>query len=172
MAAGSIIKAHRHKQGAKRGHNARPSVARQAIAQQSAERGRARGGTTTKIMALTDAFDNRTDFRLFPGQAPDPRGTAALIEGLTCGQFLGDRAFDANWLREALSDAEMPPRSNHLFLGEFYPTPYKWRHLIENFSGKLKDYRGIAMRCRKTDGSSSILTSLAATIIRPGRTSK
>ena len=60
---------------------------------------------TTRIMALADALGNPTDFRLPPGQAHDLRGTAALIEGLNCGQFLADRAFDANWVREALEDA-------------------------------------------------------------------
>ncbi len=39
-------------------------------------------------MALTDALGNLIDFRLLPGQAHDLRGTAALIEGLTCDQFL------------------------------------------------------------------------------------
>ena len=67
-------------------------------------------------MALTDALGNLIDFRLLPGQAHDLRGTAALIEGLTCDQFLADRAFDANWLREALTSAGIepviPPKSN------------------------------------------------------------
>ena len=70
-------------------------------------------------MALTDALGNLIDFRLLPGQAHDLRGTAALIEGLTCDQFLADRAFDANWLREALTSAGIepviPPKSNRRF---------------------------------------------------------
>ena len=135
-------------------------------------------------MALADALGNLTDFRLLPGQAHDLRGTAALIEGLTCGQFLGDRAFDANWLREALDDARIeaviPPKSNRRFPAEFDRDTYKWRHLIdlrrENnppdcllillIFGKLKEYRGIAMRCCKTDESFSAFISLAATVIR------
>jgi len=56
-------------------------------------------------MALADALGNLTDFRLLPGQAHNLLGTAALIEGLTCGQLLADRAFDANWLREAPIEA-------------------------------------------------------------------
>ena len=39
---------------------------------------------------------NLIDFRLLRGQTHDLRGTAALIEGLKCGQLLADRAFDAN----------------------------------------------------------------------------
>ena len=76
-------------------------------------------------MALTDALGNLIDFRLLPGQAHDLRGTAALIEGLTCDQFLADRAFDANWLREALTSAGIepviPPKSNRRFPGGVRP---------------------------------------------------
>ena len=121
-------------------------------------------------MALTDALGNLIDFRLLPGQAHDLRGTAALIEGLTCGQLLADRAFDANWLRDLLTSAGItaviPPKSNRRFPAEFDRDTYKWRHLIENFFGKLKEYRGIAMRCCKTDESFTAFISLAATVIR------
>jgi transposase len=65
-------------------------------------------------MALADALGNPTDFRLPPGQAHDLRGTAALIEGLNCGQFLADRAFDANWLRDALTEARVEAFSEEL----------------------------------------------------------
>ena len=125
---------------------------------------------TTKIMALADALGNLIDFRLLPGQAHDLRGTAALIEGLSCGHFLADRAFDANWVREALSEARIeaviPPKSNRRFPADFDRDTYKWRHLIENFFAKLKEYRGIAMRCCKTDSSFSAFIAIAATIIR------
>ena len=114
---------------------------------------------TSKIMALTDALGNLIDFRLLPGQAHDLRGTAALIDGLSCGQLLADRAFDANWLREALSaakiEAVIPPKSNRRFPAEFDKETYKWRHLIENFFQKIKEYRGIATRFCKTDTSYS-----------------
>jgi transposase len=90
---------------------------------QSQAIGRSRGGMTSKIMALTDALGNRIDFRLLPGQAHDLRGTAELIDGLSAGHLLADRAFDANWLREALSEAKIeaviPPKSNRRFPTEF-----------------------------------------------------
>ena len=66
-------------------------------------------------MALADALGNLVDFRLLPGQAHDLRGTAALIEGLSCGKFLADRAFDANWVREALAAAKIQ--------ASFHPNP-------------------------------------------------
>lgn len=121
-------------------------------------------------MALADAVGNLTDFRLLPGQAHDLRGTGALIGGLTCGQLLADRAFDADWLREALTGAGIepviPPKSNRRFPAEFDRETYKWRHLIENLFGRLKEYRGIAMRCCKTDESFSAFIALAAAVIR------
>ena len=125
---------------------------------------------TSKILALTDALGNLIDFRLLPGQAHDLRGTADLIAGLACGKLLADRAFDANWLREALTDAKIeaviPPKSNRRFPADFDRDTYKWRHLIENFFGKLKEFRGIATRYCKTDESFTALISLAATVIR------
>ena len=125
---------------------------------------------TSKIMALTDALGNLIDFRLLPGQAHDLRGTAPLIDGLLYGHLLADRAFDANWLREALSaakiEAVIPPKSNRRFPAEFDKETYKWRHLIENFFQKIKEYRGIATRFCKTDTSYTALISLAATVIR------
>ncbi|ETD83996.1 transposase [Rhodobacter capsulatus YW1] len=121
---------------------------------------------TTKIMALTDALGNLIDFRLLPGQAHDLRGTAALIARLSGGKLLADRAFDANWLREALAEAVIPPKSNRRFPAEFDRDTYKWRHLIENFFGKLKEYRGIATRCCKTDTSFTAFIAIAATVIR------
>ena len=125
---------------------------------------------TTRIMALTDAPGNLIDVRLLPGQAHDLRGTAALIEGLSCRQLLAGRAFDANRVREALAEAGIeavvPPKSNRRFPAEFDRDTYKWRHLIENFFGKLKEYRGIAMRCCKTDTSCSAFIAIVATVIR------
>ena len=105
-----------------------------------------------------------------PGQAHDLRGTAALIADLTCSQLLADRAFDANWLRDALAEARIvaviPPKSNRRFPAEFDHHTYKWRHLIENFFQKLKEYRGIAMRCCKSDENYSAFIALTATVIR------
>ncbi|MDB5516253.1 MAG: putative transposase, partial [Tardiphaga sp.] len=42
---------------------------------------------------------------------------------------------------------------------------YKWRHLIENFFCKLKDFKRIAMRCDKTDQSFAAMIYLAAAVI-------
>ena len=78
---------------------------------------------TCKTLALTDALGNLIDFRLLPGQAHDLRGTGDLIAGSGCGKLLADRAFDANWLREALATAKIeaviPPKSNRRLPADF-----------------------------------------------------
>ncbi len=112
---------------------------------------------TSKIVALTDALGNLIDFRLLPGLAQDLRGNAALIDGLSCGHLLADRAFDANWLREVLSEAKIeaviPAKSNRWFSAEFDKETYKWRHLIKNFFQNIKEYRCIVTRFCKTNAS-------------------
>jgi len=98
-------------------------------------------------MALNDALGNLIDFRPLPGQAHDLRGTAALIEGSSCGKPLADRAFDANWLREALADARIeaviPPKSNRRFPAEFDRDTYlapPHRELLREAEG-IQGYR-------------------------------
>lgn len=121
-------------------------------------------------MALTDALYDLIDFQLRSGPAHHLRGTAALIEGLSAGQLLADRVFDANWLREALfkagTEAVIPPKSNHRFPKELDRETCKWRHLIENFFEKIKEYKGIATRCCKIDTSFVAFIATAAAVIR------
>ena len=52
----------------------------------------------------------------------------------------------------------VPPLSIHAEI-------YKWRHLIENFFGKLKEFKRIAMRADKTDQSFAANILLAAAIM-------
>ena len=59
-----------------------------------------------------------------------------------------------------------PETCADLHPAEFDRETCKWRHLIENLFGRLKEYRGIAMRCCKTDESFSAFIALAATVIR------
>ena len=83
--------------------------------------------------------------------------------------MLADRAFDADWLRDALSQRDIapviPPRKNRKHPASYDEEMYKWRHLVENFFQKIKDYRGIETRYCKTDSSFTAFISLAATIL-------
>jgi transposase len=42
---------------------------------------------------------------------------------------------------------------------------YQWRHLIENFFAKIKEFRRIATRYDKTDASYSAMIYLASTVL-------
>ena len=124
---------------------------------------------TTKILALTDALGNLADFCLLPGQAHDLRGVPELIKGLRADHMLADRAFDADWLRKSLSDNDItpviPPRKNRKHPAAYDEEMYKWRHLVENFFQKIKDYRGIATRYCKTDSRFTAFIALASTVL-------
>ncbi len=124
---------------------------------------------TTKIVALVDALGNLVRFVLLPGQRHDMGGVAPLIAGVHFGALLGDKAFDADWLRAELNQrgahAVIPPRSNRKQRIDYDKEMYKWRHLVENYFAKIKEFRGIATRYDKTDTSYAANLNLVATII-------
>lgn len=120
-------------------------------------------------MALVDALGNLTRFILLPGQAHDLKGVAGLIEGLEFDALLADKAFDADWvlaeIAERAATAVIPPRSTRLVQRIYDKAMYAWRHLVENYFAKIKEYRGIATRYDKTDTSYAANWNLVAAII-------
>jgi len=151
-----IVKVHRHGQGAKTGTQS------QAI-------GRSKGGLTTKILALTDALGNLVRFVLLPGHRFDTVGVPPLIDGLSFGALNADKAFDSDVIIGDLTQwgakvvISQPPRQTQKL--PIDAEMYKWRHLIENFFAKLKEFKRIAMRADKTDQSFSASIYLAAAVI-------
>jgi len=125
---------------------------------------------TTKILALVDALGNLVRFRLMPGQRGETTGMAALLDGFSFGALLGDKAYDADWLRNDLQqrgvEAVIPPRAKRLNPANYDKEKYKWRHLVENFFQRLKEFRGIAMRSCKTDSSFAAFIYLVAAVLR------
>ena len=124
---------------------------------------------TTKIVALVDALGNLVRFMLLPGQAHDMKGMAPLIRGVSFAALLADKAFDANWLLEELdargAAAVIPPKANRKQQRDYDTHAYKWRHLIENYFAKIKEFRGIATRYDKTDCSYTANWNLVAALI-------
>ena len=112
---------------------------------------------TTKFVALVDALGNLVRFVLLPGQAHDMKGVAPLIRGVSFEALLADKAFDADWLLKELdargAAAVIPPKANRIQPRDYDTNAYKWRHLVENYFAKIKDFRGIATRYHKTDCS-------------------
>ena len=124
---------------------------------------------TTKIVALVDALGNLVKFLLLPGQAHDMKGVAPLIKDISFGALLADKAFDANWLLEELDErgatAVISPKSNRKVQREYDKDVYCWRHMVENYFAKIKEFRGIATRYDKTDSSYTANWNLVAALI-------
>ena len=122
-----------------------------------------------KILALTDVLGNSVKFILMPGQRNDIMGVQELICDVRFGALLADKAFDANWLVEDLKSrgvqVVISQRLKRKTPLEIDLEVYKWRHLIENFFGKLKQSKRIAMRSDKTDSSFAAAIHLAAAVI-------
>ncbi len=124
---------------------------------------------TTKILALTDALGNLVRFVLLPGQRHDTIGVEPLLKDCEFGALIADTAFDSHAIVSDLNQrgakvviAQHPRRTKPLAIDK---DMYKWRHLIENFFGKLKEFKRVAMRSDKTDTSFAAVIHLAAAVI-------
>ena len=104
-----------------------------------------------------------------PAIASIPWASFLLIDGLAFGGFIADKAFDSNSII-----AELNERGAKIVISQHprraLPLPidaelYKWRHLIENFFCKLKEFKRIAIRADKTDQSFAANIHLAAAVI-------
>ena len=118
---------------------------------------------------MTDALGNLVRFDLLPGQRYDTVGVAPLIEGIDFDALIADKAFDSNWIIAELNErgagiviSQRPQRLKPLPIDAEI---YKWRHLIENFFCKLKEFKRIAMRSDKTDTSFKAMIYLASALI-------
>ena len=124
---------------------------------------------TTKILALTDALGNLVRFVLLPGHRFDTVGVPPLIDGLSFAALIADKAFDSNAIIADLDQrGAKVVISQHQRRTKSLPLDtemYKWRHLIENFFCKLKEFKRIAMRADKTDQSFNANIHLAAAVI-------
>ena len=106
---------------------------------------------------------------MLPGHRFDTVGVEPLLEGIDFGGLIADKAFDSNTIIADLNErgakvviSQHQRRTQKL---PFDRELYKWRHLIENFFCKLKEFKRIAMRAEKTDQSFKAMIHLAAAVI-------
>jgi len=120
-------------------------------------------------VALVDALGNLARFILLPGQRHDSLGAEPLLDGVELGALLGDKAFDSDWLRLELNMrgalAVIPPMSSRATSIPYDTEMYKWRHLIENFFQRIKEFRRIATRYDKTDTSYRAAVHLVVAVL-------
>ena len=100
----------------------------------------------------------------------DYKGAALMIEAMPqAKELLGDKGYDADWFRKALTDRGtapcIPPKSNRIIAIPFDKTLYKARHKIENMFGRLKDWRRIHTRYDRCAHTFMSAIAIAATVI-------
>ncbi len=120
-------------------------------------------------MAIVDALGCLVRFVILPGQAHDLAGVPELIDDLQYGALIGDRAFDAGWLIEAIGEsgamAVIPARRHRTVPRHHDREMYKWRHRIENFFARIKEFRAIATRYDKTEASFAAAIHLVSGVV-------
>ncbi len=90
-------------------------------------------------------------------------GVAPLLTDLDFAALLADKAFDSDGFRTELDNrgavTMIPPKANRVTTIPCDFEMYKWRHLVENFFCKIKEFRRIATRYDKTDTSFAAMIS-------------
>ena len=106
---------------------------------------------------------------LLPAQRYDTIGVAPLIKGIEFNGLIADKAFDANWIIAELNQRGakivISQKVNRTAPLDIDRDVYKWRHLIENFFCKLKEFNRVAMRSCKTDSSFAAMVCLGSALI-------
>ena len=92
-----------------------------------------------------------------------------FIKGVSFNALLADKAFDADWLLQDLDQrgatAVIPPKANRKIQRNYDAEVYKWRHMVENYFARIKEFRGRATRYDKTDCSYTACWNLVAALI-------
>ena len=112
-----------------------------------------------RLYHLVPAFDG----------GDDPVWVGGPGEGFEVGILLGDRGYDADWLRQALIargiEPCIPSKANRKVQIPHDRTLYRQRHRIENMFGKLKDWRRIHTRYDRCAHTFMSAICIAATVI-------
>jgi transposase len=120
---------------------------------------------------LTDENGLLVKLAITPGEANDITVAADLLADIGEGQILlGDKAYDADWLRAMLARqgawANIPLRANRKKSIPFSASLYKARNVIERFFNKIKWFRRIATRYEKLGSHFVAMVKLAAIRLR------
>ena len=130
--------------------------------------GRSRGGSGTKIHALTNQDGLPIRYELTPGQAHDAPPCKPLPGALQPGQYvLADKAYDAAWNREMIWEQGatdvIPSGSNRKLPRDFDAGIYREGNNIERFFGRLKaSFRRITTRYEKASANFMAMIKLAS----------
>lgn len=119
------------------------------------EIGHSRGGASTKIHAVVEAYGHPVYILLSEGQRNDINYAIPVLEHVNVegSQVLADRGYDSNKLLDYIYDRggepTIPSRKGAKYERRCDWYLYKERHLVEKFFLKLKAFRRIATRYDK-----------------------
>jgi len=119
---------------------------------------------------LVDALGNPIGFFLTGGEAHDLVGADHLLPTMQADILIADRAYDADQrvlepLAAASKSVVIPAKANRREPRLLDTDIYGARHLIENFFGKIKQFRAIATRYDKTARNFLAAVQLVASIV-------
>jgi transposase len=119
---------------------------------------------------VSDGRGRPLTFFLSPGQMSDAKGALVLLAEMPrAKRLLGDKGYDADWLRDELKARGVrvcvPARSGRNRPATHNRKLYKKRCRIENAFARLKDWRGIAMRYTRCGDLFLSAIALAAAVI-------
>ena len=124
----------------------------------------------SKLHAVCDGLGRPLILLLSEGQMSDYKGAALMLKALPdAKELLGDKGYDADWFRQALSErgitACIPTKSNRRIQIAHDRVLYRQRHRIENMFGRIKDWRRIHTRYDRCAHTFMSAICLAATVI-------
>ncbi|MGR3373256.1 MAG: IS5 family transposase [Pseudooceanicola nanhaiensis] len=132
--------------------------------------GRTKGGMNTKLHAVSDSIGRPIRFFITAGQVSDYTGARALLGSLPQANWLlGDRGYDADWLRKDLMDRGITPciprRKSRDKPVRYDKRRFKRRNRIEIMFGRLKDWRRVATRYNRCPKVFLSAIALAAIVL-------
>jgi transposase len=124
----------------------------------------------SKLHAVCDGRGRPLVMLLSEGQMSDYKGAALMIDAFpTAKTLLGDKGYDADWFRHALSKRGIAPcipsKSNRKIQIDYDKTLYRQRHKIENMFGRLKDWRRVHTRYDRCAHTFMSAICIAAAVI-------
>ena len=123
------------------------------------------------IAAQVNALIYLVRFELLPESVHDLAGTPPLREGVDFGALIGEKALGSDWpvaeLDARSAAATVPTKSNGTVWRDIGEEMRERRCRIDNFFGKIKEFRAIATRCDLTVVSFGAAISLVPGVIAP-----
>lgn len=124
---------------------------------------------TTKIHLAVRGLGCPVDIRLTGGHRGDASQANALLADQHASVVLADAAYDADWIREPISEmaatAVIPNYPSRALKHDLDPSLYKERHLVECCFEKLKRYRRVATRYEKTEPNFLAVVHIASAML-------